>query len=58
MTKPEQQRALELLSNIVLNARFQRDRTMGGFTDVYGVPLDDIEKARMFLDRIKERKGK
>jgi hypothetical protein len=35
------------LQNIVTNASIQPDASMGGATDCYAVPLDDIEHARM-----------
>ena len=39
----------ELLTNIVMNARLQPDASMGGTTDTYAVPLDDITAAAAFL---------
>lgn len=36
---------LEALSNILANARLIPDPSMQGATDVYAVPLDDIEAA-------------
>jgi hypothetical protein len=38
-----------LLENIVINAEVQPDVRMNGATDVYAVPLDDIEQAREAL---------
>jgi len=37
---------LEILQIIIANARMQPDASMNGATDIYAVPLDDIEAAR------------
>ena len=39
-----------LLQNIVNNAIMGPDWCMGGKTDAYHVPLDDIQDAREFLE--------
>lgn len=43
---------LEALAIIVANAVVQPDASMGGMTDTYAVPLDDIEAARALLSKI------
>ena len=42
----------EALCNIVANARIIPDPAMGGATDTYSVPLDDIEAAREIVRKV------
>jgi hypothetical protein len=42
-----------ILSCIVLNAEIQPDQSMNGSTDVYAVPLDDIDLAKKALEDYK-----
>ena len=44
----------EILSVICANAVPQPDANMGGLTDIYAVPLDDIAKAREILRKISQ----
>jgi hypothetical protein len=39
----------EALKTIVLNAELIPDPNMGGFTDIYAVPIEDIERAKELL---------
>lgn len=39
----------QALSNIVLNARMIPDPSMQGATDIYTVPMDDIDAARNLI---------
>ena len=52
ISKSHMERALDILGCIVLNARLQPDAAMGGTTDCYAVPLDDVDAARALLDEI------
>lgn len=45
----EEDTALDLLRIIVANAVLSSDPEMGHTTDIYAVPMDDIEKARDFI---------
>lgn len=40
---------LDVLHNIVANARLVPDPAMQGMTDIYAVPCDDIEEAQRLL---------
>jgi hypothetical protein len=46
---------LAALRNIVANSRLIPDPAMGGTTDTYSVPLDDIEAARAAIARVEGR---
>lgn len=47
---------VELLTNIVSNAVLQPDARIKGATDVYAVPIEDIEFSRVVLLRRKVRR--
>ncbi len=49
------ERLHEALSCICLNASIQPDRAMGGATDCYAVPLDDIQNGRAVLKYTQRR---
>lgn len=49
MTDTAHQNLGDILRNILANARVQPDAAMNGTTDVYAVPLEDIEAARSAL---------
>ncbi len=53
----ENRKLRDALSNIVANAQIQPDASMGGMTDVYAVPLDDIDEARSALGQKEQRNG-
>ena len=44
--------AREVVACICINAAIQPDAAMGGATDCYAVPLDDIARARAFAGRV------
>lgn len=39
----------DAIKNVTLNAKIVPDQTMGGLTDIYAVPLDDIESLNEIL---------
>ncbi len=43
--------AREVVACICINAVIQPDAAMGGATDCYAVPVDDIARARALIDR-------
>ena len=50
--RAENERLMEALRNIVLNAVIGPDVSMGGSTDCYHVPFDDIETANAALKEV------
>lgn len=50
LTEPTLEEVLALLNNITLNATLV---SLDGATDIYAVPLDDIEAAQECLRRVK-----
>lgn len=44
----------DALGIIVMNAEIQPDARMGGATDIYAVPCDDIENARAALAKARK----
>lgn len=48
-SSPTREELLSALTCVVLNAAMQPDASMGGLTDCYAVPFDDIEAARAIV---------
>lgn len=47
----------DLLAVIIANAKMIPDPAMAGQTDIYAVPLDDIEDARTILAKLGAKEG-
>lgn len=52
----QKEELLGMLQTIYINARVQPDPSMGGATDIYTVPLADIESARALVEKYKQGK--
>jgi hypothetical protein len=45
-----EENVLEVLRNIVMNAKIGPDTAMNGETDCYHIPIDDVEAAKKILE--------